>query len=158
MTFEIKRVYEPAAASDGIRVLVDRLWPRGEKKSKARLDYWMKNVAPSPGLRQWFGHRPERFAEFKKRYLKELVGNPDVSELRGLGKRARVTLLYGARDPAGESGRRPAIRPAQRRRCETCREETCEKEDSGEKIGLSGRHVSRRLPAAPFGLFGLCPR
>ena len=99
MTFEIKRVYEPAAPSDGIRVLVDRLWPRGVSKSKAHLDEWMKEIAPSPGLRQWFGHRPERFAEFKKRYAKEIDGNPKLAELRRLGKRAVVTLLYGARDP-----------------------------------------------------------
>jgi uncharacterized protein YeaO (DUF488 family) len=99
MTFGIKRVYEPAAQSDGVRVLVDRLWPRGVSKSKARLDEWLKDVAPSPRLRQWFGHRPERFVEFKKRYVKELAGNPEVAELRGLGRRAHVTLLYGARDP-----------------------------------------------------------
>ena len=99
MTFEIKRIYKTAAPSDGVRVLVDRLWPRGVSKSKAHLDDWMKDIAPSPRLRQWFGHRPERFAEFKKRYVKELAGNPEVAELRGLGRRAHVTLLYGARDP-----------------------------------------------------------
>jgi uncharacterized protein YeaO (DUF488 family) len=99
MTFEIKRVYEPAAPADGTRVLVDRLWPRGVSKSKARLDQWMKDIAPSPRLRQWFDHRPERFAEFKKRYVRELAGNPDLAELRGLGRGAHVTLVYGARDP-----------------------------------------------------------
>jgi uncharacterized protein YeaO (DUF488 family) len=99
MTFQIKRVYEPAKASDGIRVLVDRLWPRGVKKATARLDYWMKDVAPSPRLRLWFGHKPERFAEFGKRYKKELNGNPELAELRNLGRGALVTLLYGARDP-----------------------------------------------------------
>ena len=99
MTFEIKRIYEPAKRSDGIRVLVDRLWPRGVKKSAAHLDQWMKDVAPSPQLRIWFGHKPERFAEFKKRYLKELVGNPELAELRRLGRGTLVTLLYGARDP-----------------------------------------------------------
>ena len=85
--------------SDGIRVLIDRLWPRGVKKSSAHLDYWMKDVAPSPRLRLWFGHRPERFAEFGKRYKKELNGNPELAELRKLGRSALVTLLYGARDP-----------------------------------------------------------
>jgi uncharacterized protein YeaO (DUF488 family) len=100
MAFQIKRVYEPAKPSDGIRVLVDRLWPRGVKKSSARLDYWMKDVAPSPRQRVWFGHRPERFVEFSRRYKKELVGNPEVAELRKLGKGALVTLLYGARNPA----------------------------------------------------------
>jgi len=99
MTFAIKRVYEPAAPADGIRVLVDRLWPRGVSKSKAHLDAWMKDIAPSPQLRQWFGHRPERFAEFKKRYAKEIDGNPNFAELRRLGKGKVVTLLYGARDP-----------------------------------------------------------
>jgi uncharacterized protein YeaO (DUF488 family) len=99
MTFEIKRIYEPAASSDGTRVLVDRLWPRGVTKSKAHLDQWMKDIAPSPQLRSWFGHRPERFAEFKKRYAKEIDGNPKLAELRRLGRGAVVTLLYGARDP-----------------------------------------------------------
>ena len=99
MAFQIKRVYEPAKSSDGIRVLVDRLWPRGVKKATAHLDYWMKDVAPSPRLRLWFGHRPERFAEFGKRYKKELNGNPELAELRKLGRGALVTLLYGARDP-----------------------------------------------------------
>ncbi|MGB6448792.1 MAG: DUF488 domain-containing protein [Xanthobacteraceae bacterium] len=99
MTFQIKRVYEPAKPSDGIRVLVDRLWPRGVKKATAHLDYWMKDVAPSPRLRLWFGHRRERFAEFGKRYKKELNGNAELAELRNLGRGALITLLYGARDP-----------------------------------------------------------
>jgi uncharacterized protein YeaO (DUF488 family) len=99
MTFQIKRVYEPAKPSDGIRVLVDRLWPRGVKKSSARLDHWMKDVAPSPRLRLWFGHKPERFAEFSKRYKRELADNGELPELRKLGRGALVTLLYGARDP-----------------------------------------------------------
>jgi uncharacterized protein YeaO (DUF488 family) len=99
MAFQIKRIYEPAKPSDGIRVLIDRLWPRGVKKSSAHLDYWMKDVAPSPRLRLWFGHRPERFAEFGKRYKKELDGNPELAELRKLGRSALITLLYGARDP-----------------------------------------------------------
>jgi uncharacterized protein YeaO (DUF488 family) len=99
MSFQIKRVYEPAKPSDGIRVLVDRLWPRGVSKAKAKLDHWMKDVAPSPQLRTWFGHKPERFAEFRKRYREELAANPAVAELRKLGKNRRVTLLYGARDP-----------------------------------------------------------
>lgn len=99
MAIKIKRVYEKPERSDGKRILVDRLWPRGVKKSSARLDHWMKDVAPSPRLRLWFGHRLERFVEFSRRYKKELVGNPEVSELRKLGKGALVTLLYGARDP-----------------------------------------------------------
>lgn len=99
MTFQIKRVYEPASPLDGTRVLVDRLWPRGLKKSNARVAVWMKDVAPSPELRQWFHHDPERFAEFGRRYTSELRGNPALAELRKLGRDRRVTLLYAAHDP-----------------------------------------------------------
>ena len=99
MTFRIKRVYEPPTATDGTRVLVDRLWPRGIRKADAKLDYWMKDVAPSPSLRQWFGHDPERFAEFRRRYGNELRGLPALAQLRKLGKSKVVTLLYGAHDP-----------------------------------------------------------
>ncbi len=99
MAFQIKRVYEPATSADGIRVLVDRQWPRGPKKSKAHLDHWAKDVVPSPRLRVWFGHKPERFVEFGRSYKKELVGNPEIPRLRKLGKSALVTLLHGARDP-----------------------------------------------------------
>jgi uncharacterized protein YeaO (DUF488 family) len=99
MSFQIKRIYEASEPSDGIRVLIDRLWPRGVKKTEAHLDHWMKDVAPSPQLRQWFGHEPERFKEFGRRYVRELKGNPCVAELRRLGRAKRVTLLYGARDP-----------------------------------------------------------
>jgi uncharacterized protein YeaO (DUF488 family) len=99
MTFQIKRVYEPMSPSDGTRVLVDRLWPRGVKKSDARVALWLKDVAPSPQLRIWFHHDPARFAEFRRRYTGELKGNPAVAELRKLGKSKRVTLLYAAHDP-----------------------------------------------------------
>ena len=99
MSFRIRRVYEPASAADGIRVLVDRLWPRGLKKVDARLTHWMREVAPSPRLRQWFGHAPERFSEFRSRYEAELRSNPALARLRQLGSRSRVTLLYAARDP-----------------------------------------------------------
>jgi uncharacterized protein YeaO (DUF488 family) len=99
MSFKIKRVYESASPADGIRVLVDRLWPRGLKKEDAHLAAWMKEIAPSTRLRQWFGHEPERFAEFRTRYTAELKKNPAAVELRELGKRKRVTLAYGARDP-----------------------------------------------------------
>jgi uncharacterized protein YeaO (DUF488 family) len=99
MTFQIKRVYEPASPSDGIRVLVDRLWPRGLKKTDARLTSWMKDVAPSPPLRTWFSHDPRRFVEFRRRYIAELKRNPALAELRKLGRGQLVTLLYGARDP-----------------------------------------------------------
>ena len=98
MVFRIKRVYEPPAKSDGMRVLVDKLWPRGLKKTDAKLDLWMKDVAPSTELRKWFGHEPERFAEFKRRYRNELSKDA-LAELRKLGKGKTVTLLYGAKDP-----------------------------------------------------------
>lgn len=96
----IKRVYEPPMPKDGRRILVDRLWPRGLKKSDAALDHWFKEVGPSTALRQWFGHRPERWPEFRRRYRAELAKNPALEELRALVKRRRVTLLYGAKDSA----------------------------------------------------------
>ena len=99
MSFQIKRVYEPAKPTDGTRVLVDRLWPRGLRKADADLALWMKDVAPTPRLRVWFGHDPEKFAEFRRRYTRELKGNPAVAELRKLGRSKRVTLLYAAHDP-----------------------------------------------------------
>jgi len=98
MSFRIKRVYDKPAKADGLRVLVDRLWPRGLKKTDAKLDHWMKEVAPSNELRRWFGHEPDKFAEFKRRYRKELSKDA-LAELRKLGKSRTVTLLYGARDP-----------------------------------------------------------
>ncbi|MBV9990693.1 MAG: DUF488 family protein [Alphaproteobacteria bacterium] len=98
MSFRIKRVYDKPAKADGLRVLVDRLWPRGLKKTDARLDRWMKEVAPSAELRRWFGHEPDKFAEFKRRYRKELSKDA-LAELRKLGQGRTVTLLYGARDP-----------------------------------------------------------
>ena len=99
MAVTIKRIYEPAVPADGTRILVDRLWPRGVSKARAKLAFWMKDVAPSPKLRVWFGHRPERFGEFSRRYQRELARNPAVGELRKLVRRKRVTLLYGAHDP-----------------------------------------------------------
>ena len=99
MAFSIKRIYDPADPADGTRVLVDRLWPRGMKKENAHLDAWIKEVAPSPELRTWFGHDPERFDEFSARYRAELQGNAALAELRKLGRDKPVTLLYAARDP-----------------------------------------------------------
>jgi uncharacterized protein YeaO (DUF488 family) len=84
-------------ANDGTRILVDRLWPRGLSKKKAALDDWAKDAAPSPSLRKWFDHRPDRFIEFRKRYRAELKGSATVKALRALP--GKVTLLYGARDP-----------------------------------------------------------
>jgi uncharacterized protein YeaO (DUF488 family) len=99
MPFQIKRIYDARGPRDGIRVLVDRLWPRGVAKAKAKLDRWMKDIAPTPELRTWFGHKPERFSDFSKRYREQLAANPEVAELRRLGRGKTVTLLYGARDP-----------------------------------------------------------
>jgi uncharacterized protein YeaO (DUF488 family) len=97
--FAIKHVYEPASPDDGARVLVDRLWPRGLTKEDAELALWMKEIAPSPALRTWFDHRPERFAEFSRRYRSELAHNVKLGELRSMGSGEKVTLLYAAHDP-----------------------------------------------------------
>lgn len=95
-----KRIYDPFQKTDGYRVLVDRLWPRGVSKEAAALDLWLKDIAPSPELRVWFNHEPERFAEFKTRYIEELRSNPAVEDMIKLIKtQKKVTLLYGARDP-----------------------------------------------------------
>ena len=99
MPIKIKRVYDAYSEDDGFRVLIDRLWPRGVSKQKARLDLWLKDIAPSPELRQWFGHDPARFKEFSARYKAELDTNPAVSQLRSItNEHKQVTLLYGARD------------------------------------------------------------
>jgi len=96
----IKRVYEAAATSDGYRVLVDRLWPRGLTKEKADVDLWLKEAAPSTELRAWFGHQPERFAEFSRRYREELSQHPEVlTQLSALeSEHGLITLVYGAHD------------------------------------------------------------
>lgn len=99
MKLHLKRVYEPPAEDDGLRVLVDRLWPRGMKKEKAAVDIWLKDIAPSPALRKWFGHDPKKWTEFRHRYRTELSERKEVvEELRERGGKGRVTLLYGARD------------------------------------------------------------
>ena len=95
-----KRVYDPPSANDGLRILVDRIWPRGLSKKAAALDHWLKDVAPSTELRKWFGHDPERWAEFRKRYKKELAANDAVGELRALVKGRRTTLVFAASDTA----------------------------------------------------------
>lgn len=94
----IKRIYEPASAADGTRVLVDRLWPRGLRKEEAGYDLWLKDIAPSTELRHWFGHQPELWDEFRRRYRAELAGNPAVAELKALVAKGHTTLLYGAHD------------------------------------------------------------
>ena len=97
----VKRVYEAPDKADGQRVLVDRLWPRGVAKKDAALALWLKEIAPSDDLRKWFGHDPERWAEFQKRYRAELDGNEQaVAQLRDLLREGKVTLLYGAHDEA----------------------------------------------------------
>lgn len=97
---KIKRVYEPPAQEDGFRVLIDRLWPRGLTKEKAKLNQWMKEVAPSDELRKWFSHDPEKWEEFKKKYSKELDGKQVLLEkIKQLEKEQKtVTLLYSAKD------------------------------------------------------------
>lgn len=98
-TIHLKRVYEAASAGDGYRVLVDRLWPRGVSKDKAKLGVWLKEVGPSNELRQWFGHDPARFDEFARRYRAELADNPALAELKQIVQAHDiVTLLYGAHD------------------------------------------------------------
>jgi uncharacterized protein YeaO (DUF488 family) len=96
----IARIYEPPTKNDGWRVLVDRLWPRGVKKEKARVDEWMKEIAPSNELRKWFGHKVERWAEFQKRYRADLVKKKELLQtLRAMERKHRtITLLYGAKD------------------------------------------------------------
>lgn len=97
----LKRVYEKPEKSDGMRILVDRIWPRGLKKDDAALDGWMKDIAPSTELRQWFGHDPERWAEFRKRYAAELAKRGDMlEELRAAARKETVTLLFSAHDEA----------------------------------------------------------
>ncbi len=99
MKIQIKRVYLPAADTDGYRILIDRLWPRGVKKENAKVDLWAKGLAPSNELRKWFGHVPERFEEFSKRYMEELAANPDFpSILEDVFKHDVITLLYAAKD------------------------------------------------------------
>jgi uncharacterized protein YeaO (DUF488 family) len=96
---KLKRAYDAPAASDGTRILVDRLWPRGVSKEKAHIDEWMKELAPSTALRKWFGHDPARWQEFRRRYAKEVSAQPDLlRHLRTLARQGPVTLVYAARD------------------------------------------------------------
>jgi uncharacterized protein YeaO (DUF488 family) len=95
----IKRAYEPASRTDGTRILVDRLWPRGLKKTDAKIDVWLKEIAPSTELRKWFGHDPERWPEFRKRYKAEARRHPEeLARLRSLAKKGPLTLVYSAHD------------------------------------------------------------
>ncbi len=96
---ETKRAYEPASKEDGERILVERLWPRGVKKGELRLDRWIKDIAPSTALRQWFQHDTAKWSEFRRRYFRELERHEEIWEpLLGLARRGRVTLVYSAHD------------------------------------------------------------
>ena len=95
----IKRIYEAPSKDDGSRVLIDRLWPRGVSKEKAKIDLWFKDIAPSDVLRKWFGHKQEQWEGFKKKYRKELDGKKElVEQLKTMNKKGVVTLLYAAKD------------------------------------------------------------
>lgn len=97
----LKRAYESATAGDGMRVLVDRLWPRGVKKADAAIDHWVKELAPSTTLRKWFAHDPARWQEFRRRYATELRQQPDAfNQLRDWAREGPVTLVYAAHDEA----------------------------------------------------------
>jgi len=95
----VKRVYLPAEKADGVRILVDRLWPRGVRKETARLDLWLRDIAPSDALRHWFGHDPDRWRAFQLRYRAELKGRSfELQPIRDALKKGRVTLLFAAHD------------------------------------------------------------
>jgi uncharacterized protein YeaO (DUF488 family) len=125
MDVRIKRIYEPAAASDGDRVLIDRLWPRGFTHERAQVDEWVRDLGPSTELRRWFGHEPARFEEFRRRYAEELSGkNAELAELRRRARKGTLTLVYSARDTEhndavvlaevllrGQTGRRKTKKP-----------------------------------------------
>ena len=99
MDVRLKRVYEPANHSDGYRILIDRLWPRGVSRERAALDAWEPELAPSTELRTWFGHDPHRFEEFRRRYADELRSQrPRLTELRRQARDGRLTLVFSARD------------------------------------------------------------
>jgi uncharacterized protein YeaO (DUF488 family) len=100
-TIRVKRIYDPPEPSDGTRILVDRLWPRGMARDAARLDAWIKDAAPSDGLRRWYSHDPKKWSGFRTRYLTELQQNPAAAELRDRARVAKtMTLLFAAKDTA----------------------------------------------------------
>ena len=99
MDVRLKRAYEPAVPADGYRVLIDRLWPRGVSRERAKLDAWERELPPSTALRQWFGHDPRRFEEFRRRYVEELRGQrPRLAALRRRARDGTLTLVYSAHD------------------------------------------------------------
>ncbi len=96
---KIKRIYDPASPDDGKRIYIDRLWPRGMKKEEVKIDEWVKEISPSDSLRKWFGHDPSKYAEFKRRYKKELEKQSEILErIKKEGTRKTVTLLFSAKD------------------------------------------------------------
>ena len=99
MNIQLKRVYQAASQGDGYRLLVDRIWPRGLGKEEARIDDWMKEIAPSTALRKWFGHEPAKWAEFRRRYFAELSHRPElVNMLLDIARSRPLTLVYSAKD------------------------------------------------------------
>jgi uncharacterized protein YeaO (DUF488 family) len=99
MDIQLKRVYQAASQEDGYRLLVDRIWPRGLGKEEARIDDWMKEIAPSTTLRKWFGHEPVKWEEFRRRYFAELSDHPELVErLVAIARSGTLTLVYSARD------------------------------------------------------------
>ena len=99
MAVRLKRVYEKTGGHEGTRVLIDRVWPRGVRKSEAAIDLWLKEIAPSTELRKWFGHDPEKWPDFKRRYFRELEQNAAlVEKLSNMNQKGTVTLVFGAKN------------------------------------------------------------
>ncbi len=99
MAIQLKRAYEKPAKSDGFRVLIDRLWPRGVRKEDLKLDLWLKDLGPSTALRKWFGHDPEKWEEFRKRYFRELDSHPEeIRQLRAKMRDGPLTLVFGSKE------------------------------------------------------------
>ncbi len=99
MNIQVKRIYEESSESDGFRILVDRLWPRGIKKTEANIDLWLKDIAPSDSLRKWFNHDPMKWIEFQKRYAQEIIDKQeDIDIILKEGKKKKVTLLFSSKE------------------------------------------------------------
>lgn len=99
MNIQVKRIYEESNESDGFRILVDRLWPRGIKKTEANIDLWLKDIAPSDSLRKWFNHDPKKWTEFQKRYAQEIIDKQeDIDVILNEEKKKKVTLLFGSKE------------------------------------------------------------
>ena len=151
----VKRVYEPASKSDGFRVLVDRLWPRGLAKSDAKLDLWLPDIGPSTSLRQWFNHDPVRWEEFCRRYHAELAKKTELlEELKSYTKKGTVTLLYSAKDERHNQAialrsflLKQPVSPRQTRQCATTVGQRRSKRSSvlsGNEIVAAGRRDQGR--------------